>query len=414
VSGVVDVVAPARLGADFRRLLASSWITNVGDGVMLAAGPLLVASQTRDPFLIALATLLQRLPWLLFGLQAGAIADRADRRFIIVAVNVLRAVVLALLAVVIATGAVNVTIVLVATFVLGTAETFVDTTAATLMPMIVNHADLGIANARMVFGRIAINRLAGPPVGALLFAAGISLPFVTQAVCMALGALILHRISISKPARPQVSTPIRSDITEGLRWLWRHPAIRTLTLTVILFNITFGATVAVRVLYAIERLDLGDVGFGVLMAFSAAGGVLGAVGYGWAERRLGPAGIMRGGLTMETVSHLVLALTVTPAVAMGTLFVVGVHESFWGILVNTIRQRAVPDDFQGRVSSAYMVAVFGSLVAGAAVGGVVAEIWDVTAPFWFAFFGSVLILASIWRQLDRLTHADTAVVRGQA
>lgn len=406
MSRVVDTIAPTRLGADFRRLIASSWITNVGDGVMLAAGPLLVASQTLDPFLIALATLLQRLPWLLFGLQAGAIADRTDRRLIMVAVNLVRAVVLALLAVVIATGAVNVTIVLVATFVLGTAETFVDTTAATLMPMIVDRADLGVGNARMAFGRIAINRLMGPPIGALLFAAGMSLPFVTQAVCMALGALILQRIAISKPAPRDVSPSIRSDIGAGVRWLWRHRAIRTLTLTVILFNITFGATVAVRVLYSIERLGLGDVGFGVLMTFAAAGGVLGAICYSWIERRLGPANVMRSGLTVETLSHLVLALTVTPAIAMCTLFLVGVHESLWGILVNTIRQRAVPNEFQGRVSSVYMVAVFGSLVVGAAIGGVVAAIWDVTAPFWFAFGGSVIILGWIWRQLDQLAHAE--------
>src|SRR6188474_2534072 len=105
---VVDLVAPPRMGAGFRWLLSSSWVTNLGDGIAVAAGPLLVASQTHDPLLVALAGLLQRLPWLLFGLHAGVIADRHDRRRIVIAVNVARALVLAVLALSIATEVVSV------------------------------------------------------------------------------------------------------------------------------------------------------------------------------------------------------------------------------------------------------------------------------------------------------------------
>src|SRR5215218_9282882 len=123
----VDLVAPPRMGAGFRWLLSSSWVTNLGDGIALAAGPLLVASQTHDPLLVALAGLLQRLPWLLFGLYAGVVADRHDRRLITIIVNLVRAAVLAVLAIMILTDAVDVAIVLVAMFVLGTAETFADT-----------------------------------------------------------------------------------------------------------------------------------------------------------------------------------------------------------------------------------------------------------------------------------------------
>ena len=138
MSRVVESVAPARLGRGFRWLLASSWISNIGDGIALAAGPLLVASQTHDPLLVAMAALLQRLPWLLFGLYAGVLADRLDRRLIVVAVDLLRAAVLVVLVAVDrhrtrSTSAV----VLGAMFLLGTAETFADTTTRTLLPMLV-------------------------------------------------------------------------------------------------------------------------------------------------------------------------------------------------------------------------------------------------------------------------------------
>src|SRR5512132_3973611 len=122
------------MGKPFRWLVGSAWVSNLGDGIMVAAGPLLVASQTSDPVLVALAGLLQRLPWLLFGLYAGVLADRVDRRLIVVTVDLARAAVLAVLTAMLFTGHVNVPVVLVTMFLFGTAETFADTTSGTLLP----------------------------------------------------------------------------------------------------------------------------------------------------------------------------------------------------------------------------------------------------------------------------------------
>ncbi len=208
---------PARLGISFRWLLASSWTSNLGDGLSIAAGPLLVASQTRDPFVVALAVLLQQLPWLLFGLFAGALADRLDRRRLVVTVDLLRAGVLLVLALSIVTDVVNVPVVLTALFLLGTAEVFADNTSQTLLPMIVARDDLAIANARLQTGFITVNHLAGPPVGAALFAAGTAAPFVTHAVLVAAGALLLSRIVLPAHGRAVAggSSRVRQDIEAG-------------------------------------------------------------------------------------------------------------------------------------------------------------------------------------------------------
>jgi MFS family permease len=96
VSRLVETVAPARLGTGFRWLLASSWVSNLGDGIALAAGPLVVASLTKSPALVALAATVQWLPPLMFALFAGALTDKLDRRRIVVTVDVVRAVVLTL------------------------------------------------------------------------------------------------------------------------------------------------------------------------------------------------------------------------------------------------------------------------------------------------------------------------------
>lgn len=400
---------PKRLGAGFRWLLASSWVSNLGDGIAIAAGPLLVASQTHDAFLVALAALLQWLPPLLFGLYAGALADRLDRRLIVVTVDLLRAVVLVLLALSVVSGTVSIGVVLVAMFLLGTAEVFADNTSSTLLPMLVRREDLALGNARLQTGFITVNQLAGPPVGAALFAAGTALPFVTQAVLVALGAVLVSRIVLPAHGRDRSrESHIRHDIAEGFRWVLHHAAVRTLVLTIFVFNITFGAAWSVLVLYATRHLGMGAIGFGLLTTISAVGGLIGTMSYGWITRRVSLGDLMRIGLVIETLTHLALALTTRPAVAMAIFFVFGAHAFIWGTTSITVRQRAVPAELQGRVGGVNLVGVFGGLVAGSGIGGLLAQHWGVTAPFWFAFAGSAVFVVLIWRQLSHIAHADEA------
>jgi predicted MFS family arabinose efflux permease len=158
------------------------------------------------------------------------------------------------------------------------------------------------------------------------------------------------------------------------------------------------------VLYATQRLGLGAVGFGLLTTFVAAGGIFGTASYDWLERHASLANIMRVGLVIETFTHLGLALTTTGWVAMAIMFVFGAHAFVWGTTSRAVRMRAVPMELQGRVGSLYSIAVYGGILAGQLVGGVVARLWGITAPFWFAFFGSAILLALIWRELGHIAH----------
>ncbi len=401
---------PPRLGRGFRLLLASSWTSNVGDGIALAAGPLLVASKTDHEFLVALAALLQWAPPMLFGLWAGALTDRLDRRLIIITVDLLRVVVLVLLSTAVAFDSAPIALVLVAMFLLGTAEVFADNTASTLLPMLVARDDLAIANARLQTGLITINQLAGPPIGALLFTAGQFIPFAAQAFTGLLAVVLIARLQLPALGRsPEEQRPVWQDIVAGFRWVRHHPAVRTLVLTILIFNVTFGAAWSVLVLYATEHLGLGSVGFGLITTVSALGGLLGTMFYGWLTRRVSLGDLMRIGLIIETVTHLVLATTSSPYVALPVFFVFGAHAFVWGTTSVTIRQRAVPTELQGRVGAVYLMGVYGGLVVGAAIGGGIAQRWGVTAPFWFAFVGSALFVVLIWRQLSHIAHADESV-----
>ena len=403
---LAEFIAPSRLGRDFRWLLASSWITNLGDGITLAAGPLLVASQTRNPLAVAMAAFLQRLPWLLFGPLAGVVADRVDRRAIVITTGFVRVAILLLLTASILAHRVDIAVVLAALFLFGVNETFGDTTTATLLPMLVDGSDLGIANSRALAGVIVWNQLAGPPVGAALFAAGMALPFASESVCVLAGIAAIKPVRLPAHGARGRQARVRDDIREGWRWLWAHAAVRTLAITIFTFNVTFGAAWSVLVLYARERLGLGALGFGLITTAMAVGGLLGTGSYGWLERHVRLGVIMRGGLVIETLTHLALALTRWAWFALIVFVIFGAHASVWGTTSASVRQRAVPVQFQGRVGSVYLTGMVGGIVVGSAIGGLAASAWGITAPFWFAFVGSALILAAIWRSLLHIAHAD--------
>lgn len=410
---IPEAIAPSRLGHSFRWLLASSLIANVGDGIALAAGPLLVAAQTRDPFLVSLAVLAQQLPNLLFGLPAGAIADRFDRRRIVAAVNVVRATILVVLASTIVSGTVSIAIVLISLFILGTAEIFADVSSSSLVPRVVPRAHLGVANARLTGSFLLANQLLGPPIGAFLFTVGMALPFAANAACFALGALLVTRVAVDVASlaaeRSTHGRNLRKEMAEGVRWLIAHPPMRTLALTIVAFNVTYGAAWSVLVLYASERLGMSAVGFGLLTTAIAVGGVIGTSAYGGLERRFSLADIMRGGLLIETFTHLTLALTTSAAVALVTMVVFGAHAFVWGTTSTVVRQRAVPDELLGRVTGVYTIAVVGGMVIGTPIGGLLATAFGITAPFWFGFIGSAILVTVLWRQFDNIVHASEVV-----
>ncbi|SDH01912.1 MFS transporter [Microbacterium pygmaeum] len=411
-----DLIAPRRLGIDFRWLLASSWTSNLGDGIALSAAPLLIASLTSSPLLVAAGAMMQFLPWLLFGLIAGSIADHHDRRRLVMLANGSRAVIVLGLVVFLLTGQVTVWIVLATAFLYGTAEVFADTAGSTLLPMLVKPADLGIGNARLQAGFLVGNQLAGPPLGAFLFAIGSFWPFVVQIVCVSLAVVLISRIARTPippredPAGGAKVHPIR----EGLRWLRGNAPVRTLVLIILVFNITWAAPWGILVLYATEHLQMGPVGYGALTTASALGGLIGIGSFGWLEKHVSFATLMRVCLSLEVLMHLAFALTTSPVVAFVIMFGFGAYAFVWGTISTTVRQRLVPMQLQGRIASVNMVGVFGGLVIGQLIGGLLAQAWGLTAPWWFAFAGSAITLALVWRSISHIAAAPPALEADQS
>ncbi len=403
VASVTSSAAPARrpLGPDFARLLGAGAISALGDGISLAAGPLLVASVTRSPVLVAGAAFAQQLPWLLFSLLAGAYVDRLDRRRLLVVVHLLLSVVTGALALAIVLDVGRLPVIYLALFALGTGETVSRNASGAVVPAVVASADLARANARLYASFTLGTQLVGPPLGATLFLLTPSVPFAFDAFSFLLAALLLRQVRVLSGRAAVSGAGVRADIREGLSWLWHHRLLRLVAICICVMNLTFGGTMAVFVLYAHEQLGLGPQGYGLLLSVSAVGGLIGARLVPALELRYGVAALLRAGLVVEAVTQLALGLTHHAWVAAAVMLVFGVHATVWGVVTMSLRQRVVPDALRGRTSGVYLLFSAGGMAIGSALGGVVAHVGGISAPYLVAAAGVGLLAAVVWRALGR-------------
>jgi MFS family permease len=392
-----------RLGADFSKLWTASAVSNLGDGVTMAAGPLLVASITTNPAAVAGAVFAQQLPWLLFALISGAWADRLDRRILVVTVNLIRAAALATLVVAVAFDLVTVALIYAVFFVLGTGETLADTASSAFVPALVPSEHLPTANAWLGATFTVVNQFAAKPLGAWLFVVAAAAPFGVNALSFAASAALVAGIGALPPPKPRPRTSLRTDIAEGIRWLWHHRLLRTLAVTMAFGNVVFCAAFAIFVLYVFERLGLGQVGYGVLLTAFAVGGLAGTMVAPALLRKVSTTMLLRTGLLVEAALHATLAWTRTPLVAATMIVIFSIHATVWGNVVITLRQRSVPSAMYGRVSSVYSLLDLGGAALGSLLGGAVAQAYGITATFWTAAAAMAVILLLAWRPLSQAT-----------
>jgi Na+/melibiose symporter-like transporter len=372
-------------------------VSVAGDGVTVTAGPLLAASITHDPLLVAGALFAQQLPWLIFTLFSGVLVDRLEPCRLMVIVDLLRAAAIGALAASVLAGAAHLAALYGALFILGTGSTVSDTAALSLPPLLVGPQDLVRANAGLQAVQLLGADLAGPPLGAYLFVLAAGLPFAFDAATFVAGAALIASIRRRTADPAPGRTSLRQEITEGIRWLAAHPGLRMLAATICVMNVMLGNTLAILVLYARVRLGLGAEGYGLLLACSAAGGVIGTVIVQRLLARSGPSLLLRIGLIIECATHVSLALTRRPWVAALTLAVFGVHNGVWNVVTVTLRQTAVPGPLRGRVNSVYYTFAMGGFALGSLAGGLLAREFGLTAPFWVAAAAVAVVAMLAWR-----------------
>jgi MFS family permease len=374
-----------KLGRSFNLLWTASTISNVGDGIMGAAFPLLVASVTRDPVLVSGASVVGRLPWFLFALVSGALVDRMDRRRVMIWTDVFRAVVVGALALLVASDQAGLAVIYGVAFLLGSAETMFDTSAEAIIPKLVTSQDLTAANGRLQATEWVAGTFAGPPVGAALFALAAATPFLVDSVSFLVAAVVIALIAGQFTSdRAAGPSSIRKDIAEGVRWLWRNRVLRTLSLMAGGINLFSTGIIAIFVLFAQDILDVTDVGYGVLLTVIGLGGLVGAMASRFTVARFGPGVTAHGVVVLGAVLSAIIG-------ALSNVYLVGFLLVFYGFVVVhwnvvsiTLRQQLVPDDLRGRVASVARLIAWGTQPLGALLGGLLAAGLGLRAPFYVA------------------------------
>ncbi len=384
--------AAGPLGARFWKVWTAATASNVGDGIVIAAMPLLTASLTREPVGVAATTIAVRLPWLVFGLFAGVIVDRTDRRRMMMTTDLARAAAFLGLTLLIVGDTITLPVLYLSIFAIGVLETLFDTAAMSMTPALVARNQLERANARINGAYIAANEFVGPLLGAALFAAAAALPFAVNAATFFVGVAILATVGGRyRPERTE-KTSVLADIRVGFGFVWREPLIRAFAIGAGAINLGFTAAAAVLVLHAQDNLGLDPFGFGVLLASAAVGGVIGAQLAPRTIARFGRRASVLGAVVACSAGVLVMGIAGGLWLAATGFAVFGFAGEVWNVVSVTYRQSVTPDDLLGRVMSGFRVIAYGAFPVGAALGGVIASTAGLRAAF---FIGAALIAALI-------------------
>lgn len=380
------------LGSNYWKLWSASVVSNLGDGVAFIAYPWLASAVTRDPLLIALIAVLQRLPWLVFSLPAGVITDRVDRRKIMVSMNLFRAALTAVVALIVLwqtsalpapddVGGGDVTTnwivygtLVVSALLFGMAEVLYDNSAQTIIPSMVAPEGLERANGNLWSAEMVANSFVGPPLGSLLIALAFALPFVFDAGTFALSAVLLFTMTGSfmvERDRAELEKKVDwwGEIKVGVTWLWRNPLLRVMAIVLGLLNALTMMVFATFVLFAQEVLEVNAFVFAVLGASAALGGVLGGLLSPTISERIGSGPSLTVTFVVGILTSLVIGLTSNWLVAFVGFTAFTFSATLWNVVTVSFRQTIIPDDLLGRVNSVYRFFAWGMMPIGLALGG---------------------------------------------
>ena len=377
--------------------------------MFVTAFPLLAAILTRDPVLIAGITISTRLPWLLFSIFTGAIADRMDRRKLMIGADIVRMVIIGVLGASILLDAVAIWQLYVCAFLLGICETLHVNAAQAFIPAVVRQDQLLPANARFASAQIVSTQFIGPPLGVAMFNAAHALPFVADAVTFAGSAGLIAAIpdehAVEKP-----TTRFRDDVLDGLRYLRDHKALRRLTEILAFVNFFYFAAISLLVLYNDEILGGSDITFTALSVSAAVGTVISRFFIQRLADAKGTTTTMVISMWLWAIATTVMALTSNSSIAIASNAVLGIGTGLWLSLNTTLRQQLTPSRMLGRMNAASRTVSWGIVPFGAAFGGFAARFLGLRGPFILSAI-SMVGCAIIGRRL--LRPVDVAITEMQ-
>ena len=408
-----------RLPETFNRLAWSNLAAQSAEQIALAAAPivavLMLGVAEGETGLLQTAL---TLPFVLFAIPAGLLADCISRRALMAGAEALRAAALAAIVLLIALGALNLPLLAALGFAAVCGTVVYSVAAPALVPSLVQADALPAANARIELAR-TIAFASGPALGgALVGWLGASPAFGVAAALSAIAVVLLA--GLYEPARtPAPRRHPLDEIREGAAFVFHHPLLRPVFVTQFIFNTGWFLQLAVFVPYAVRHLGLSATGVGVVLAMYGVGMVIGALVATRVMQRLAFGTVVGLGPVTGFVAALVMALTVlVPAAWLAGLsfFLLGVGPILWVISTTTLRQSVTPPRLLGRVSAINIMS-YGARPLGSALGAIVGGFHSAEACLYLAAAIFAVQALVIWLSpavaLDRQPEMvdDAAAVR---
>ena len=369
-----------KLGPAFNRLFSASVISNLSDGLLAVAAPLLAISLTKDPVLISLLSAFVMLPWLLFAIPIGLIVDRSNKRLLITFTNSIRFITAGLVALAISTDTITIYWLLLATFLIGTCEVATDTATQSLIPVILEKKNFEKANSRLNIAETVIQNFIGAPLSGFLYATAIVLPFILNSLGFLIAAIFVlmipaHLIShgSTEDKHEVEKKSFIGDIKFGLNYLWNDRPLRRLVATTTSLGFFYSLSTSTLILFITETLNLPTQYFGVLLAGSGSGAVLGGILTSTLSKKFGRGGVLAVAIFVSSITVLFQGFAPNFWVFGSIGFISAFFSTNWNILLMSCYQVLIPAELYGRIHGARRTFVWGVMPFGAFLGGVIAK-----------------------------------------
>ena len=388
------------LGPAFNALLAGSVVSNIGDGIRLAAIPLLATELTDSEVLIASVTAAQYLPWVTVAPVGGVMVDRWDRRRTIMVTQLWRGVVMLGLMVLVASDVVAIWQVCVVAFLITAGEILVDPAVFATVPQVVDEGDLERANGRIATAEFVTNDFAGAPVGAVAFAWAPWLPFLVDGITYLGSSPMFGRLPKRADERTQERATVGAEARAGLDYLLGHPVLGPLLRANVVYFFGVATQLSLLVVLVTRTLDASAFVFGVVIAVGAIGATVGSTLAGAVRERVEPRPLLVGTIASQGVLLAAMAAAPNEWVLLAVYAVFGVPVGLQRPVAQAIQQRLTPNDMLGRINVTSRMFTRGVIIIGAPVAGVVAQFTSARVSFVVA--GVVLAGAALltWRALS--------------
>ena len=368
------------LGSDFSRIWSASLITNLADGVLKLAAPLLAVSLTEDPVLIGLLSALSLLPWLFFAIPIGVYVDRTDRRRALIQGNILRSIVGIVLAFAIAEDFINIWILLSAIFFIGICEVLVDTTSQSVLPQILDRSEFEKGNSRLQISEVIVAQFVGSPLSGFLYAIAIGLPFFFSTSGFFVAALVIAVIPFKKELSSinphdvkKEKMGILGDIKFALSFIYREKSIFAIVVVTTSIGFFYSLSNAIAPLFLLKELDIPVRLFGVVLAIQGVGALIGSIAAPRISSALGRGRALALNLLLASSMIVLTGLAPNAVVYVVISVVIGFTISIWNILLMSLYQSLIPSHLYGRIHGARRTIVWGLMPLGSVIGGFVAK-----------------------------------------